>query len=196
MIRRALAFAAALVLAAGTSALAQTAPPAAAPAQPAPPAAKPQPKTQQAVITLERGGQITLEFFPAEAPKHVENFVSLARKGFYDGQRFHRVEAGFVVQLGDPQSKKLPMDHPDMGTGGPGYTVKAEFNKRPFDRGVLGMARGDDPDSAGSQFYIMLGPAHFLNGQYTAFGRVVGGMDGVDRIKVGDRVKTIKIVTK
>ena len=196
MIRRALAFAAALVVAAGTSALAQTAPPAAAPAQPAPPAAKPQPKTQQAVITLERGGQITLEFFPADAPKHVENFVNLARKGFYDGQRFHRVEAGFVVQLGDPQSKKLPMDHPDMGTGGPGYTVKAEFNKRPFDRGVLGMARGDDPDSAGSQFYIMLGPAHFLNGQYTAFGRVVGGMDGVDRIKVGDRVKTIKIVTK
>lgn len=196
MIRRALAFAAALVVASGTSAFAQTAPPAAAPAQPAPPAAKPQPKTQQAVITLERGGQITLEFFPAEAPKHVENFVNLARKGFYDGQRFHRVEAGFVVQLGDPQSKKLPMDHPDMGTGGPGYTVKAEFNKRPFDRGVLGMARGDDPDSAGSQFYIMLGPAHFLNGQYTAFGRVVGGMDGVDRIKVGDRVKTIKIVTR
>lgn len=196
MIRRALAFAVALVVAAGTSAFAQTAPPAAAPAQPAPPAAKPQPKTQQAVITLERGGQITLEFFPADAPKHVENFVSLARKGFYDGQRFHRVEAGFVVQLGDPQSKKLPMDHPDMGTGGPGYTVKAEFNKRPFDRGVLGMARGEDPDSAGSQFYIMLGPAHFLNGQYTAFGRVVGGMDGVDRIKVGDRVKTVKIVTR
>jgi len=192
MIRRALAFAAALVLAAGTSALAQTA----APAKPAPPAAKPQPKTQQAVITLERGGQITLEFFPADAPKHVENFVKLARKGFYDGQRFHRVEAGFVVQLGDPQSKKLPMDHPDMGTGGPGYTVKAEFNKRPFDRGVLGMARGEDPDSAGSQFYIMLGPAHFLNGQYTAFGRVMGGMDVVDGIKVGDRVKTIKIVTK
>ena len=192
MIRRALAFAAALVLAAGTSALAQTA----APAKPAPAPAKPQPKAQQAVITLERGGQITLEFFPADAPKHVENFVKLARKGFYDGQRFHRVEAGFVVQLGDPQSKKLPMDHPDMGTGGPGYTVKAEFNKRPFDRGVLGMARGEDPDSAGSQFYIMLGPAHFLNGQYTAFGRVMGGMDVVDGIKVGDRVKTIKIVTK
>ncbi len=196
MIRRARALAAALVLAAGTSAFAQTAPPAPAPAKPAPSPAKPQPKIQQAVIALERGGQITLEFFPAEAPKHVENFVNLARKKFYDGQRFHRVEPGFVVQLGDPQSKKLPMDHPDMGTGGPGYTVKAEFNKRPFDRGVLGMARGANPDSAGSQFYIMLGPAHFLNGQYTAFGRVVGGMDVVDRIKVGDRVKTITIVTK
>ena len=196
MIRRARALAAALVLAAGTSAFAQTAPPAPAPAKPAPSPAKPQPKIQQAVIALERGGQITLEFFPAEAPKHVENFVNLARKKFYDGQRFHRVEPGFVVQLGDPQSKKLPMDHPDMGTGGPGYTVKAEFNKRPFDRGVLGMARSANPDSAGSQFYIMLGPAHFLNGQYTAFGRVVGGMDVVDRIKVGDRVKTITIVTK
>lgn len=192
MIRRARALAAALVLAAGPAALAQTA----APAQPAPPAAKPRPQTGQAVITLERGGQITLEFFPAEAPKHVENFVALARKGFYDGQRFHRVEAGFVVQLGDPQSKTLPMDHPAMGTGGPGYTLKAEFNKRPFDRGVLGMARGPDPDSAGSQFYIMLGPAHFLNGQYTAFGRVVGGMDAVDRVRVGDRVKTLKIVTR
>ncbi len=196
MIRRAPAFAVALMLAAGTSSLAQTTPPAVAPAKPAPAPAKPQPKTQQAVITLGRGGQITIEFFPAEAPKHVENFVKLARKGFYDGQRFHRVEAGFVVQLGDPQSKKLPMDHPDMGTGGPGYTLKAEFNKRPFDRGVLGMARGEDPDSAGSQFYIMLGPALFLNGQYTAFGRVVGGMDVVDRIKVGDRVKTITIVAK
>lgn len=187
MIRRALAFAAALGLAAGAPALAQTAPPA---------AAKPQPKTQQAIITMERGGQITLEFFPGAAPNHVENFVTLAGKGFYDGQRFHRVEAGFAVQIGDPRSKKLPMDHPDMGTGGPGYTIKAEFNKRPFDRGVLGMARGEDPDSAGSQFYVMLGPAHFLNGQYTAFGRVVSGMDVVDRIKVGDRVKTVRIVTK
>ena len=178
MIHRALVLAVALALVAGAPALAQA------------------PKTQQAVITLEPGGQITLELFPADAPKHVENFVKLAQKGFYDGQRFHRVAPGFVVQLGDPQSKKLPMDHPDMGAGGPGYTLKAEFNTRPFDRGVLGMARGDDPDSAGSQFYIMLGPAHFLNGQYTAFGRVVSGMDVVDKIKVGDHVKSVKIVTK
>src|SRR5882672_10467963 len=77
-----------------------------------------------AVITLEKGGQITLEFFPADAPKHVENFVKLVRAGFYDGQRFHRVEPGFVVQLGDPQSKTLAMDHSSMGTGGPGYTIK------------------------------------------------------------------------
>jgi len=146
-----------------------------------------------AVITLEKGGQITLEFFPADAPKHVENFVKLVRAGFYDGQRFHRVEPGFVVQIGDPQSKTLPMNDPKMGTGGPGYTIKAEFNNRKFDRGLLGMARKDDRDSAGSQFYIMLGPAGHLNGQYTAFGRVVSGMEVVDTIKVGDRVKSVKI---
>jgi cyclophilin family peptidyl-prolyl cis-trans isomerase len=156
---------------------------------------KPPAKTPTAVITLEKGGQITLEFFSADAPKHVENFLKLARAGFYDGQRFHRVEPGFVVQLGDPQSKTLAMDHPSMGTGGPGYTIKAEFNNRKFDRGMLGMARKNDPDSAGSQFYIMLGPAGHLNGQYTAFGRVVSGMEVVDSIKVGDRVKSIKVTS-
>ena len=154
---------------------------------------KPPAKAPTAVMTLEKGGQITLEFFPNDAPKHVENFLKLAREGFYDGQRFHRVEPGFVVQIGDPQSKTKPMNAPGMGTGGPGYTIKAEFNKRPFERGILGMARSSDPDSAGSQFYIMLGPAGHLNGQYTAFGRVVSGMDVVDKIKVGDRVKSIKV---
>src|SRR5262249_28617929 len=98
---------------------------------------KPPAKAPTAVITLEKGGQITLELFPTDAPKHVENFVKLARQGFYDGQRFHRVVPGFVVQLGDPQSKTLPMDHPSMGTGGPGYTINAEFNNRKFERGVL-----------------------------------------------------------
>ena len=156
---------------------------------------KPAAKSPTAVITLEKGGEITLEFFTADAPKHVANFLKLVRAGFYDGQRFHRVEAGFVVQLGDPQSKTLPMDHPDMGTGGPGYTINAEFNNRKFERGTLGMARKSDPNSAGSQFYIMLGPAPHLNGQYTAFGRVVSGMDVVDTIKVGDRVKSIKVIS-
>jgi cyclophilin family peptidyl-prolyl cis-trans isomerase len=108
----------------------------------------------------------------------------------------HRVEPGFVVQFGDPQSKTLPMDHPKMGTGGPGYTIKAEFNSRKFDRGILGMARSQDPDSGGSQVYVMLGPAYALNGQYTAFGRVASGMEVVDKIRVGDRIKTIKVVTK
>jgi cyclophilin family peptidyl-prolyl cis-trans isomerase len=150
-------------------------------------------KTPMVVITMEKGSQVSLELWPTDAPNHVKNFLDLIGKGFYDGQRVHRVEPGFVVQFGDPQSKTLPMDHPRMGTGGPGHTVKAEFNQRPFDRGVLGMARSQDPDSAGSQVYLMLGPAHFLNGQYTAFGRVVKGMDVVDGIKVGDRIKSIAV---
>ncbi len=156
--------------------------------------AKPAP-APNAVIAFEKG-DVTLEFWPGDAPNHVKNFLDLVRKGFYDGQRVHRVEPGFVVQFGDPQSKTLPMTDPRIGTGGPGYTIKGEFNKRPFDRGVLGMARTQDPDSAGSQIYIMLGPAHFLNNQYTAFGRVTKGMDVVDKIKVGDRIKSIKVVQK
>ena len=152
--------------------------------------------SQSAVITLDNGNTIKIEFFPQDAPKTVENFVTLAKKGFYDGQRVHRVEPNFVVQFGDPQSKTLPLDDPRMGSGGPGYTIKAEFNKRPFERGVLGMARTDDPNSAGSQVYLMLGAAPFLNGKYTAFGRVVTGMGVVDQIRVGDRIKSIKVVTK
>ena len=146
-----------------------------------------------AVITMQKGGIITVEFFPEDAPKTVDNFVKLAQKGFYDGTTFHRVEPGFVVQGGDPQSKTLPSGDPRLGTGGPGHTVKAEFNKRKHDRGVLAMARSNDPDSAGSQFYITLGPAHFLDGQYTVFGHVVSGMETVDAIKVGDRIKSVKI---
>jgi peptidyl-prolyl cis-trans isomerase B (cyclophilin B) len=152
--------------------------------------------TPTAVISLEKGGEITLEFFAADAPKHVESFLALARKGFYDGTTFHRVEPGFVVQGGDPQSKTLPVGDPKIGTGGPGYTLKAEFNKRKHDRGILAMARSQDPDSAGSQFYITLGPAHFLDGKYTVFGRVVSGMEVVDGIKPGDRIKSIKIAAK
>jgi cyclophilin family peptidyl-prolyl cis-trans isomerase len=150
-------------------------------------------KPPSAVITMENGGTVTLEFWSDVAPNHVKNFVELAKQGFYDGQRVHRVEPKFVVQFGDPQSKTKPMNDPGMGTGGSGKTIKAEFNKKPFDRGVLGMARTSDPDSASSQVYLMLGDAHFLNGQYTAFGKVTKGMDVVDKIKVGDRIKSIKI---
>jgi cyclophilin family peptidyl-prolyl cis-trans isomerase len=166
----------------------------AAMAQDKPPASKAAVKTPTAVITLEKGGEIVLEFWPQDAPKHVENFVKLANQKFYDGQRVHRVEPNFVVQFGDPQSKTLPLDDPKMGTGGSGNTIKAEFNKRPFERGVLGMARSNDPDSASSQIYIMLGPAPSLNGKYTAFGKVASGMGVVDQIKVGDRVKSIRII--
>ena len=155
---------------------------------------KPATKTPSAVITLDKGGEITLEFWPKDAPKHVENFLTLAQKGFYDGQRVHRVERGFVVQFGDPQTKSLPLTDDRIGSGGPGYKIKAEFNNRKFERGVLGMARGNDPDSAGSQVYLMLGAAPHLNGQYTAFGQVTKGMEFVDKIQVGDRIKSIKVV--
>ena len=153
-------------------------------------------KSPTVLLTMDKGGEIVLELWPQDAPKHVENFVKLVNDKFYDGQRVHRVEPNFVVQFGDPQSKTLPLDDPRLGSGGPGYTIKAEFNKRPFERGVLGMARTDDPNSAGSQVYLMLGAAPFLNGKYTAFGRVVTGMGVVDQIRVGDRIKSIKVVTK
>lgn len=140
---------------------------------------------QTAVITMEKGGEISIEFFPEDAPKTVENFVTLAKKGFYNGVTFHRVESGFVVQGGDPKGN---------GTGGPGYTIKDEFNKQKHVRGVVAMARTQAPNSAGSQFYITLAPAHFLDGQYTVFGKVTSGMDVVDKIRVGDKMKTVKIV--
>ena len=157
---------------------------------------KPAGKSPTAIITMEKGGEIVLELWRQDAPRHVENFMKLASQKFYDGQRVHRVEPNFVVQFGDPQSKTLPLNDPKMGSGGPGYTIKAEFNKRSFDRGVLGMARADDPNSAGSQVYIMLGPAPHLNGKYTAFGQVTKGMDIADQIRVGDRIKAIKVVEK
>jgi peptidyl-prolyl cis-trans isomerase B (cyclophilin B) len=156
--------------------------------------AQPAAKAQSAVITLDKGGEIAIEFFPGDAPKTVENFLKLARQGFYDGTTFHRVEPGFVVQGGDPLSKTLPAGDRRLGTGGPGYSIKAEFNKRPHDRGVVAMARSQDPDSAGSQFYITLGAANFLDGKYTVFGRVTRGMNVVDGIRVGDRIKSVKIV--
>jgi len=139
---------------------------------------------QTAVITLEKGGEIRLEFYPEDAPKTVENFVTLAKKGFYNGLNFHRVVPDFVVQGGCPKGN---------GTGGPGYQVKAEFNKQKHLRGTLAMARSQDPDSAGSQFYICYGPTAHLDGQYTVFGRVVSGMEHVDRIKQGDRMTSVTI---
>ena len=153
-----------------------------------------QDKAKGAVITLQKGGEIRIEFFPADAPKTVENFVKLAGQGFYDGQFFHRVEPGFVVQAGDPQSKTLTPGDRKVGTGGPGYSIKAEFNKQKHERGVIAMARSSDPDSAGSQFYITLAAAPFLDGKYTVFGKVVSGMNVVDGIKVGDRIASIKLV--
>ncbi len=140
---------------------------------------------QTAVITLDNGNEIRLEFFPDDAPKTVENFVTLAKKGFYDGLAFHRVVPDFVVQGGDPKGN---------GTGGPGYTIKAELSKRKHVRGTLAMARSQHPDSAGSQFYITYGPTPHLDGSYTVFGQVLSGMEHVDRIKQGDRMKSVAIL--
>ena len=125
-------------------------------------------------------GNIELKFFPDVAPNHVNNFIELAKKGFYDGTTFHRVIPGFMIQGGDPNSKNP--DKSMHGMGGPGYTIKAEFNDKPHKRGTLSMARSADPDSAGSQFFICVADAPFLNRQYTVFGEVVSGMDVADKI--------------
>jgi cyclophilin family peptidyl-prolyl cis-trans isomerase len=126
-------------------------------------------------------GDIALEFFPDAAPKTVENFKKLASSGFYDGLIFHRIVPGFVIQGGDPNTKSVS-NKSRWGTGGPGWTVKAEFNKNKHSRGTLSMARSQDPNSAGSQFFIVLKDSNFLDGQYTVFGKVTSGMDIVDKI--------------
>ena len=128
---------------------------------------------ERAVITTT-AGEMVLEFWPDVAPKTVENFKKLVNQGFYDGTAFHRIVKGFMIQGGDPLTKD-PSREDSWGTGGPGYKIKAEFNNRPHVRGVISMARSSNPDSAGSQFFICLGEARFLDGQYTAFGELVSG---------------------
>ena len=125
-------------------------------------------------------GKIELKFFPDIAPNHVDNFIELAKKGFYDGTLFHRVIPGFMIQGGDPNSKDP--DKSKHGMGSPGYTVKAEFNETTHKRGIVSMARSSHPDSAGSQFFICVDDALFLDGKYTAFGEVVSGMEVADKI--------------
>ena len=150
-------------------------------------------------------GNIELEFLVEKAPGHVKNFKELVKKGFYDGTIFHRVIPGFMIQGGDPNSKSD--DRSKHGTGDPGYTIKAEFNDTPHDRGILSMARSSDPDSAGSQFFIVVEDSHFLDNKYTAFGRVIKGMKVADKIvnvprdrrdNPKDRVemKSVKIVKR
>ncbi len=125
-------------------------------------------------------GNIEIRFFPEVAPNHVNNFIELAKKGFYDGTTFHRVIPGFMIQGGDPNSKSP--DRSRHGMGGPGYAVKAEFNNKPHKRGTLSMARAANPDSAGSQFFICVADAPFLDKQYTVFGEVASGMEVADKI--------------
>lgn len=126
-------------------------------------------------------GEMTVEFWSDVAPKTVENFKTLAKKGFYDGTAFHRIIKGFMIQGGDPLTKDAAKAS-WWGTGGPGYTIKAEFNARSHQRGVLSMARSNDPDSAGSQFFIVHGDASFLDRQYTAFGKLIKGDDVLEKI--------------
>jgi peptidyl-prolyl cis-trans isomerase B (cyclophilin B) len=127
-------------------------------------------------------GEIEIEFFGDKAPGHVKNFLDLARKGFYDGSTFHRVIPGFMIQGGDPNTKDVKASRGVHGTGGPGYTIAAEFNDTTHKRGVVSMARAQDPNSAGSQFFICVADSTFLDRQYSAFGRVVRGLDVADRI--------------
>jgi cyclophilin family peptidyl-prolyl cis-trans isomerase len=121
-----------------------------------------------------------LELFPDSAPKHVDSMLKLVRKNYYDGLTFHRVVPNFVIQGGCPKGD---------GTGGPGYTIPAEFNKRPHNKGTLAMARTSDPNSAGSQFYICLDRIPHLDNQYTVFGQIVKGEEVPEKIKMGDKMK-------
>ncbi len=141
-------------------------------------------RVEIAIMKIANMGEIRLRFFPDKAPGHVDNFKKLTREGFYDGATFHRVIPNFMIQGGDPQSKD---ENPDNdGQGGPGYTIPAEFNDVPHKRGILSMARSSNPDSAGSQFFIMLAdsPAwtRTLDGKYTVFGEVTSGMEVADKI--------------
>lgn len=140
-------------------------------------------KVQATIRVTSKGqalGDIVVRFFSDVAPGHVKNFTKLAKEGFYNGTTFHRVIPGFMIQGGDPNSKNP--DRATHGMGGPGHPVKAEFNSKPHKRGTLSMARSNDPDSAGSQFFICVADANFLDWQYTAFGEVVSGMDVADNV--------------
>jgi peptidyl-prolyl cis-trans isomerase B (cyclophilin B) len=140
----------------------------------------PSPSDEVAVITTD-AGEMVVAFWPDVAPKTVENFKKLAKDGFYDGTAFHRIVKGFMIQGGDPKTKDASKER-EWGTGGPGYHIKAEFNPKSHVRGVISMARSSDPDSAGSQFFICLADAKFLDGQYTAFGQLVRGDDVLGKL--------------
>ena len=138
------------------------------------------------LVTMETDkGTIEFVLYPDTAPNTVASFISLAQKGFYDGLTFHRVVADFVIQSGDPNGD---------GSGGPGYRIKAEFNARQHLEGTVAMARGDDPDSAGSQFYICLTPQPGLDGNYTVFGQLTRGMDVVKAIQIGDKILKVTLI--
>jgi peptidyl-prolyl cis-trans isomerase B (cyclophilin B) len=139
--------------------------------------------SNEVAVIKTNEGDMVVQFWTDAAPNTVENFKKLAREGFYDGTIFHRIVKGFMIQGGDPNSKD-PAKENSYGEGGPGYNIKAEFNDHSHDRGVISMARGPDPDSAGSQFFICLASVHRLDHQYTTFGKLIKGEDVLG--KIGD----------
>jgi len=143
--------------------------------------------TPSRAVIETKFGEIEIEFLTAKAPGHVKNFTDLAKKGFYDGTTFHRVIPGFMIQGGDPNTKDPKGSRERHGTGGPGYTIKAEFNDTPHTRGAVSMARAQSPDSAGCQFFIVVKDSHFLDNQYTVFGKVVRGMEAADQVVAAQR---------
>src|SRR5512147_2963444 len=138
--------------------------------------------TQPRAVIETKFGEIEIEFLADKAPGHVKNFLDLARKGFYDGTTFHRVIPGFMIQGGCPNTKDARSSRATHGTGDAGYKIKAEFNDTSHKRGVVSMARANDPNSAGSQFFVCVADSKFLDRQYSAFGRVVRGMEIADKI--------------
>ena len=137
--------------------------------------------SNEVAVIKTNEGEMVVEFWTDAAPNTIENFKKLARQGFYDGTIFHRIVKGFMIQGGDPNSKDTAKES-SYGQGGPGYEIKAEFNNHSHDRGVLSMARGPNPDSAGSQFFICLAPVRRLDGQYTTIGKLIKGGDVLEKI--------------
>jgi len=138
-------------------------------------------KPEVRAVIKTKFGDIEVKFLPEVAPRHVENFIKLAKEGFYNGTLFHRVIPGFMIQGGDPNTKdSLKKD--TYGQGGPGYTIEAEFNDTPHKRGIVSMARAQEPDTAGSQFFIVVEDSPYLDGKYTAFGKVTKGIGVADKI--------------
>jgi peptidyl-prolyl cis-trans isomerase B (cyclophilin B) len=163
---------------------------------------KPMNSAKEVAVIKTSEGEMVAEFWPEMAPNTVENFKKLARSGFYDGTAFHRIVKGFMIQGGDPLTKD-PAKESRYGTGDPGYKIKAEFNDRSHERGVLSMARSSNPDSAGSQFFICLANVSRLDHQYTTFGKIIKGDDVLGKIgdtevtmsDSGERSKPTKRVT-
>src|SRR6266576_5485645 len=142
---------------------------------------RPMNASNEVAVIKTNEGEMVVQFWTDAAPNTIENFKKLERQGLYNGTIFHRIVKGFMIQGGDPNSKD-PAKEDSYGQGGPGYKVKAEFNNHSHDRGVISMARGPDPDSAGSQFFICLAPVRRLDGQYTTFGKLIKGDDVLDKI--------------